>query len=323
MGIAKPIITAMLINLSGFNAGLPSIPVYHSAVLSDKHNYGSIGDLSLSGNRSSVSMSIWIKLTGGSPGLSIMGNNKSTTGTGGSSLILDSLFQFEMMAENVAFAPAWSPSVATDGVFGLVSTASPGINDGGWHNLIGTYTADVIGRTCLSIIDSTHLSVDDTTGINPGDRIYYHFTSTVVISVVDIHQLEVASTTGWNVMDGRFVARGVHIYLDGVEFTTFNDFEFTLFLDQFSCDIPFGIGDPEQINYFSVVGKYAYPAIYNRVLTSSEAATIASGHNVTTGAVGQWLFTEGAGLTAQDSSGNGRTLTFNAVSWDTDVPFTP
>lgn len=290
----------------------------YSVVINDRTHYGAIGDLSLSGDQSALSMSVWVKLVSGSDGLSIMGNNKSSTGTGGSSILFDSLQQAEMMAENVAFAPSWKPN-AGDGVFGLITPATTWNDDGHWHSIVGTYDANVIASTVTFVTDGTHLVVTTTTGMNPGDRIYFGFISTTITTVTDGTHLIVASTAGWSA--DRFVCGGVHIYLDGIEITTFADYEFTLFGSSFSCDIPFGIGDSEHMNYHSKLGKYAYPAVYHRILSPAEVATIAAGNNIATGAVGQWLFTEGSGLTAADSSGNSRTLTFNAISWDTDVPF--
>ncbi len=290
----------------------------YSVVISDRTHYGAIGDLSLSGNETALSYSVWLKAASGTDGLGVMGNNKSNTGTGGASILFDSLEQVEMMAENIAYQPAWKP-VATDGVFGLITPATTWNNDGQWHNIVGTYSSNIIASTVTTVVDGTHLTVTTTTGMAPGDRIYFGFISTTITTVTDGTHLVVANTAGWSA--DRFVCGGVHIYLDGVEITTYADYEFTLFFNDFDCDIPFGIGDAEHLNYHSKLGKYAYPAVYHRILSPAEAATIASGQNITTGAVGQWLFTEGSGLTAADSSGNSRTLTFNAISWDTDVPF--
>ena len=82
------------------------------------------------------------------------------------------------------------------------------------------------------------------------------------------------------------------------------------------------IGDTPQLET-TQIGKYAYPAFYNFQLTSGDVSTIAAGANLS-GALAQWLFTEGTGTTAADSSGNGNTLTLNTgFTWSTDVPFTP
>lgn len=297
----------------------------YSIVLSNKANYGAIGDLSLSGNKTAWSMSVWVKFVSGDTGIAVMGNNKSSTGTGGSSILFDSLQQAEMMAENIAFAPALSPSAAADGVFGLIAPAVSWVDDGHWHNIVGTYNGNYQHYSVTSVVNSTRLNVTGTTNLNVGDRIYQTFYSSVITAISPGVSIDVVSTTNFTSSStngaNNFVTAGVHLYLDGVEITTFVDYEFSLFFSAYSCNIPFGIGDSEHLNYHSRLGKYAYPACYLRILSAAEAATIAAGNNIATGAAGQWLFTEGTGLTAADSSGNARTLTFNAVSWDTDVPF--
>lgn len=279
-----------------------------------------------------MSMSVWAKITGITPGVQMMGCVDSGEAAGISGFCMQMVSgggpppgegggQFEWFTLNHSFPdPVNDPNNnGAEGLYGLIAHSNLSYIDGNWHNFVSTYDGSGVIAVCTSVPDSTHIAVVSTTGMVSGDRITQTRFSTTIVSVVDSTHIQVTSSTGFAA--GYVYTRGLIMYVDGVPIFTYADYQQPLMVADYSTTLPFGIGDPQQLSNFSQIGKYAYPAMYYRVLSPSEVSAIAAGSNNTTGAVAQWLFTEGSGSTAADSSGNSHTLTFNAVSWDTDVPF--
>jgi Concanavalin A-like lectin/glucanases superfamily len=65
--------------------------------------------------------------------------------------------------------------------------------------------------------------------------------------------------------------------------------------------------------YFN--GKIFTTRIYNRALTAQEVAANYNGQVTRDGLVGEWLFQEGQGTTAYDTSGNGNHGTIYGATW--------
>jgi hypothetical protein len=291
----------------------------HSIWLQSTSHYGVIGDTSLSTGQLYLSMSLWIKVTGA--GATLCGNEDiidlSTRGWGIQIQHGDPPGTGDGQIE-------WSYTTGVSNiVYGLVTNAT-NIIDGNWHNLITTYDGTGVEVNCTAVTDSTHLTVASTAGMLAGDQIRQTFYGTTITSVVDGTHLVVGSTAGFTT--GNVDTRGLIIYLDGVAFTTMNDYEYPALGANYSSTIPFGIGgNSGGLTGPSRIAKYAYPALYYSVLTPAQVAFISSGHNLPGNNLqAQYLFTEGTGTTAADASGNGHTMTFNVVdSWSTDVPFLP
>jgi hypothetical protein len=69
------------------------------------------------------------------------------------------------------------------------------------------------------------------------------------------------------------------------------------------------------------VGKLCDIKIYSIALSSGDVTSIyAGGEPQAVSRLLEWPVTEGSGVIAHDFTGNGNTLTFNAVAWSSDVP---
>jgi len=306
----------------------------YSVWLQNKTHFGAVGDLSLSTGQNAISMSLWFKCTDPAGTALLCGNVDANFGTGGWGFSIASggggegEGQLSWATLNHSFSSPYDSPPSVSGEYGLIAHANPTLIDGNWHSLIATYDGTGVNRNVVSLPDSTHIELDSTTGISAGDRISHQFWSTTVVHVVDATHLQVTDSSHFmdtNPGDTTLFAftKGTILYIDGVPIFTYADYQWPVMGADYNVAIPFGIGDPQQLSSFSKIGKYAYPFLYYSVLTPTQVSYIAAGHNLS-GAVAQWLFTEGSGLTAADSSGNGHTLTFNAIdSWSTDVPFTP
>jgi len=72
------------------------------------------------------------------------------------------------------------------------------------------------------------------------------------------------------------------------------------------------------------VGGIDEPRIWkNKILTATEISDLCFKSVVPSGVNGEWLFNEGAGTSATDSSGNGFTGTLSVATFLSDVPFKP
>jgi hypothetical protein len=312
------------------------MPTPHSIWLTSHTDVGSVADNSLSAGQLYMSVSLWVKITAPETGGAVlMSTQDITTGHGGWLIQIlqgagappegdGQLEWYYINVDQVAPLPH-SPAYTSGQLYGLIGHANPTLIDGNWHNIVTTYDGTGVTKHLLSVPDGTHLEVNDTTGILAGDRISQTFYSTTVVTVVDGTHLEVTNSTGFNPINtggsDQVDTRGLIMYVDGTPIFAYADYQFPAFGADYTGPFNFSIGDPQQ-QIKTRIAKYAYPALYyGTVLTPSQVSTIAAGNNLG-GATAQWLFEEGLGLTAADNSGNGHTLTFNAIgSWDTDVPF--
>jgi len=74
----------------------------------------------------------------------------------------------------------------------------------------------------------------------------------------------------------------------------------------------------------SLNGIVDEPRLWNRVLTSNEISDLCFKNSVPlTGLIGEWLFNEGSGTTAKDSSGSGNNGTISGAIYTSDVPTKP
>lgn len=176
----------------------------------------------------------------------------------------------------------------------LIGTTSAATSDGGW----AIYTDDANGQIEFYLSKPANAGALNRTTNNTS--LYNGNWHSIVVSY-------------------NGTRTGTHIYYDGVEQTYVNDTGPDVG-SNFASSVKLSAGDSTGFEG-TQLGKYAYPAVFYSALTAGNAATIAAGANFA-GAQAQWLFTEGTGTTAADSSGNGHTLTFNTIdAWSSDVPF--
>jgi len=109
------------------------------------------------------------------------------------------------------------------------------------------------------------------------------------------------------------------IYVDGVLQTLLHDFLPSPLVQGFNATQPFvmGVGIEDNPALFSLDEV----ALWNRVLSVDEVRALAAGNSPSSsGLLSYWRIEEGSGLVLNDSSGNGNTVTFNDITWDSSVP---
>lgn len=125
----------------------------------------------------------------------------------------------------------------------------------------------------------------------------------------------------WHHYVGIKTANQILLYIDGNLIQTVSSLQGgTYLLTQ--CEIG-ALNRISRVLFFT--GGLDEPRIWNRALTASEVSDLyynglTRGSALATGLVGEWLFNEGSGSTAYDTSGNGNHGTITGATYTTDVP---
>jgi hypothetical protein len=110
------------------------------------------------------------------------------------------------------------------------------------------------------------------------------------------------------------------IYVDGVAVSTTSTTAGTLIASTNNALI-WNIGSLGPSRYFK--GRLDEARFWNRALSATEISNLYCNNIVPSGLVGEWLFDEGSGTTALDTSGNGNNGNITGATYTTDVPIKP
>lgn len=125
----------------------------------------------------------------------------------------------------------------------------------------------------------------------------------------------------WHHLVGVKMASSIILYVDGVKVAEDTSLSGTTYtFDRFTIG---ALNRTSLSNYF--VGVIDEVHLWNRALSDSEVSDLyynglTTGSTLASGLVGKWLFNEGSGSTAYDTSGNGNNGTITGATYTTDVP---
>jgi hypothetical protein len=115
--------------------------------------------------------------------------------------------------------------------------------------------------------------------------------------------------------DGTSQAAGMKLYINGA----LDNQNTAAFNAPTTSGQPFRLGSYPAGGWW-LAGNLAEPRVYNRALSAAEVTAWALAGVVPAGPVGEWLFAEGGGTVAKDSSGNGNDGTITNAVYTTDGP---
>lgn len=115
--------------------------------------------------------------------------------------------------------------------------------------------------------------------------------------------------------DGTTAANGQKLYVNG----SLDNQQACAFAAPTGSGQNFQLGHDTTGSGWWLAGELGEPRVYGRALSAAEISIAYSSKLPPNGPAGEWLFAEGGGIAAYDTSGNGSTGTITAATYTADV----